>query len=374
MLRDCCLAQLNAPVHQSADIPDPLPQGTEGAKLREELNLKFPFLAYSVLSALRHANSAQHHGMQQGDFLAAFPLPRWVTLNNALERHVIRRYTKSVNLLYLLAENDLADLIRIHPRAISCFDVEDERYGPPIFAALATESNKAIESFVEVYLDIEPQRSLLHGLCKQYPRSMKKCVTISRTFTFSRKKSVLSYIIEQDNEGLLALFIAAGQANAQFQDGRGPLSYAAERGYKSVVTALTTEGINVESKDTSGRTLLSWAVQKGYETIVRLLLDNGADVESKDSFSRTPLSYAAMEGYDAVVKLLLNTGRVKVNAKDSNGRTALAWAAERGHEAVVRLLIEMVNIDVDTKDKNGQTPLSYAVERGQGAVVRLLLE
>jgi ankyrin repeat protein len=376
VLRDCCLAQLYAPIHLSTNIPDPLPQGTEGAKLREDLNLKFPFLAYSVLSVLRHANNAQHHGMQQGDFLTAFPLPQWATLNNALERHAIRRYTKSVNLLYLLAENNLADLIRIHPRTISCFDVQDERYGPPFFAALATESNEAIEAFIDVYSDTEPQGSLLRGLCEQYPREMKKCVTISRTFTFSRKKGVLSYILEQDDEGLLAFFVAAGQANAQYQNGWGPLFHAAERGYKSLVTALlATEGINVDSKDYLSRTPLSYAAERGHEPVARLLVETGnTDIDAKSNSSRTPLSYAAEGGHKAIAQLLVEIGNTDVDAKDYFGRTPLSYAAERGHEAVARLLVEIGNTDVDAKDYRGQTPLFYAAEKGHEAVVRLLVE
>ena len=82
--------------------------------------------------------------MWQGDFLAAFPLPRWATFHNTLERHVIRRYTQSVNLLYVLAENDLADLIRIQTG--SWFDIGEERYGPPVFAARATGSHEAIQA------------------------------------------------------------------------------------------------------------------------------------------------------------------------------------------------------------------------------------
>ena len=109
------LAQLNASISQDVDIPDPLPQASKAAQLRETISLKFPFLEYSVLNVLRHANGAQQNAMEQGDFLADFPLQRWIFLNNTLERYDIRRYTESVSLLYILAEKNLADLIRIHP-------------------------------------------------------------------------------------------------------------------------------------------------------------------------------------------------------------------------------------------------------------------
>ncbi|KAH6847423.1 hypothetical protein B0I37DRAFT_397614, partial [Chaetomium sp. MPI-CAGE-AT-0009] len=147
MLRNCCLAQLNAPIQQSIDVPD-APSQTRAAEFKEYLNLKFPFLEYLVQNIFPHANNAQQHGMEQDGFLADFPLSCWVTLNNFLERHGIRRYRNSVNLLYILAEKNLAALIRIHPQKTSCFHAGDERYGPPIFAALATGSHQAAQEML----------------------------------------------------------------------------------------------------------------------------------------------------------------------------------------------------------------------------------
>jgi hypothetical protein len=73
--------------------------------------LKFLFLEYSVLNVLRYTNGAQQNAIEQGDFLADFPLQRWIFLNNTLKRYDIQRYTESVSLLYILAEKNLADLI-----------------------------------------------------------------------------------------------------------------------------------------------------------------------------------------------------------------------------------------------------------------------
>ncbi len=151
ILRDCCLAQLYASIDQNVEIPDPLPQKHNGViRLHYNLGKLFPFLTYAIHNVLLHANSAQQHGMNQRGFLADFPLPRWVFLRNALQTYYDRRYTKSVSPLYILAEGNLADLIRIHPQAASCFDLTDERYGPPIFAAWATRSHEVTQTFLEV--------------------------------------------------------------------------------------------------------------------------------------------------------------------------------------------------------------------------------
>lgn len=104
ILRDCCLAQLSASINLEVEISDTLPPTAE---LKETLKLKFPFLEYSVLNVLHHANCAQKHGMEQNSFLATFPVPRWVLFNNAYERHAIRRHKSSVSLLYIIAERGL---------------------------------------------------------------------------------------------------------------------------------------------------------------------------------------------------------------------------------------------------------------------------
>jgi ankyrin repeat protein len=58
----------------------------------------------------------------------------------------------------------------------------------------------------------------------------------------------------------------------------------------------------VESKDEDGRTPLSLAAEKGHESVIKQLIERGADLESKDKYGLTPLSWAAENGHEAVVK------------------------------------------------------------------------
>jgi len=109
MLRNCCLTQLNASISQDVDIPDPLPQASKAARLRETIGLKFPFLEYSVRNVLCHANGAQQNAMDQRDFLADFPLQRWIFLNNILEIYDVRRYTESFRILLLDQKDDFRE-------------------------------------------------------------------------------------------------------------------------------------------------------------------------------------------------------------------------------------------------------------------------
>ncbi|KAH8750349.1 hypothetical protein F5883DRAFT_652403 [Diaporthe sp. PMI_573] len=194
-LKDCCLAQVKAPIDQSVNISDAALRGAEATKLREDISMKFPFLEYSILNVLRHANSAQRHGIEQGSFLDAFPLLQWANLNNAFERHVIRRYTKAVKLLYILAENNLAHLICIYSQTASCFDVGEERYGPPIFAAQATGSYEAVQfTLKSLQARAKHLDPAVHDLWTLYNQSKDKQTDLGRSFTFSRQKGILSYL------------------------------------------------------------------------------------------------------------------------------------------------------------------------------------
>jgi ankyrin repeat protein len=374
MLRNCCLAQLKAPISQGVNIPDPLPHASQTAELQETIILKFPFLEYSVINVLRHANSAQQNAMEQGDFLADFPLQRWIFLNNALERYDIWRYKDSVSILYILAERNLADLIRIHPQRESCFDVEDERYGLPIFAGLATGSHEAVQTFLEVQAETV-QEPLLHHLCKQYSAHRIKRSRFRRSFTFSGRKGVFSHIVEQCDEVIFTFLCVLGKLGVELKDGRygrTPLSWAAEMGNKALVKLLLEKGAQLDAKGINGQTPLSWAAEKGHEALVKLLLEEGAELEAKSSNGQTPLSWAVANGHEAVVKLLLKEG-AELEAESNNGQTPLSWAAENGHKVVVKVLLER-GAELEAKGISSQTPLSLAVAKGQEAVVKLLLE
>jgi ankyrin repeat protein len=408
MLKNCCLAQLNVSISQDVDIAVPLPRAFKAAQLRETINLKFPFLKYSVLNVLRHANNAQQNTIEQREFLTEFPLQRWIFFNNTLEQRDIRWYKDSVSFLYILAERNLADLIRIHSMKESCFDVEDERYGLPIFAALATGSYEAVQTFLEVQAETHPQESSLRRLCKQYSENRDKRMDLGRNFTFSQQRGVSSYIGDRSDEVILLFLLALGKLDIESKDniyGRTPLSWATGNRCEAVVKLLLEKGADIESEDNCGRTPLWWAIwnrnkaivklllekgansesrdnrygqtslssaaENGYEAMVKLLPEKGADNESSDHYSRTPLLLAIQNGCEAVVKLLLEKG-VNIEAK-YDGQTPLLFAAENGYEVMVKLLLDK-GADIESRDYYNQTPLLLAIQNRRKAVVKLLRE
>ena len=159
-------------------------------------------------------------------------------------------------------------------------------------------------------------------------------------------------------------------------DGRTPLSWAAEYGQEAVVRLLIErDGVEINAKDSEGKTALIWATQKGYEAIVGLLVErDGVEINAKDRFGKTALLWAAYYGHEAVVRLLIERDGVEINAKDEDENTPLIWAAYNGYEAVVGLLIERDSIEINAKDNTGGTALICVARKGNEAVVRLLVE
>ncbi|UKZ74671.1 hypothetical protein TrVFT333_002341 [Trichoderma virens FT-333] len=376
-LKQCCLNYMSIAEATYLNISNPLPKASsqEAAELRQSADAAFPLLEYAIRNVLYHADAAEGGGVNQSSFLQTFQHVDWIKLDNLFERHEVRRH-KNASLLYILAEHNMGNLIRRHPSVLSCFEVQDERYGPPIFAALATNSGEAIRTFLKAQVEISPAMSPLRSMFEQYCQDGNKQTGFGRNFHFSWRRGILSYLAEQGEEVITHAFLLASSAldiNLVDTFGRTPLSRAAEKGCEAVARLLLEHGADVKARNLDGQTPLSWAAASGQEAVVRLLLlEHGADVEAHNPGSRTPLWKAAANGHEAIVRLLLEHG-ADIEAHNEVGRTPLSWAAANGHEAVVRLLLEH-GADVKAHKHAGRTPLSWAAENGREAVVRLLLE
>jgi ankyrin repeat protein/nucleoside phosphorylase len=377
-LKQCCLTYINVDVSKHVDLSKPLAKASseEAANLRESVAKAFPFLEYAVRNVLYHADAAEGSGITQGDFIQGFQLPDWVKLDNLFEKHEVRRHTQNVCLLYILAEGNLSNLIRVHPSVLSCFDEEGERYKSPFLASLATGSGKALQTLLQAYTANMHPDSRLRELCDKYCQDGCRNPKLGRDLDFSNHRAVLSHIAELD-EIIFAFLLETGKFMLDSKDKAGQtlLSWAAEKGDEAIVKLLlATDRVDSDSKDIHRRTPLSWAAAKGNEAIVKLLLaTDRVDPDSKDDNGQTPLSWAAENGNEAIVKLLLATDRVDPDSKDDNGQTPLSWAAENGNEAIVKLLLATDRVDPNSKDIYRRTPLSWAAENGNEAIVKLLL-
>jgi ankyrin repeat protein len=378
LLRDCCLAQLLSRAHENTLVPNQM--DSQATQSREHVKLEFPFLEYSVLGVLHHANSAQQHGMDQvASITERFPshFQIWLELNNFLEKHAVRRYGELVSLVYILAEKNLAELIKIYPRDGSCFDVGTHdpppRYGPPIFAALTNDRHDAARALLEAEVRAQPPEFQLQSLCKQYFENERQLRSFGRTFTFRKHKGVLSHLVEHGDEVLfsfLLLNLVRFEINSRDTLRCPPLVYAAKNRRLAIVELLLKAGADLNSTDGDERTALSYAAANGDELMAKLLLDWGAGVDSKDRDWHTPLWHAVRDGNANIVKLLLDRG-AESDSKTQYGETPLAIAAMYGRRDVVELLLDR-GAEVDSRDIYGRTPLSHAASAAEGDIVKVL--
>ncbi|KAJ3545042.1 hypothetical protein NM208_g2710 [Fusarium decemcellulare] len=334
-LKQCCLDYMSIGI-PGLNIDASLPKASSQAAIdaRKSAKRAYPFLDYAVRNILYHADAAEGGGVSQSSFLQAFQLADWIKLDNLFEKHEARRHTQKASLLYLLSEHNLANLIAIHPSNLSCFEVEVERYGPPLLAALSTGSREAVYALLKAQAKTQPLISPLHTLCEQYFRDGNRQSDIGRDFNFSQHRGILSHLAEAGEEIIIAFVFALGEHSADIKPrdkNQGtPLIYATKKGYETIVRMFLDEGVAIETVGRNGRTPLSYAAGNGYEAIVKLLLDHGAVIEAADIHGQTPLSYAL---------------------------TPLSYAAGSNSEtkAVVRLLLDH-SAAIEGIDKSGQTP------------------
>jgi len=155
-----------------------------------------------------------------------------------------------------------------------------------------------------------------------------------------------------------------------------PVPQASGHIYEGVVELLLQQGnVNPDSSDENGRTPLSYAAQSGYEGVVKLLLERGGvDPDSLDEDGRTPLSHAAENKREGVVRLLLQREDVDPNLLDETNRTPLMYATESDNEDLVRLLLQRVDVGPNSPDEDGMRVLLYAAGFQNEGVVKLLWE
>ncbi|TGJ64637.1 hypothetical protein EYR41_010681 [Orbilia oligospora] len=387
-LKECCNAYIG---HRSA---------VEAARTRivgEEMTqltwIKYPFLEYASQNILFHANSAAR-AVPQDNFLLAFnsAASDWIDILNIFEKFKTRRYKRNTGLLYILAEKNLSNLIRIHPDRYSCFEVESERYGPPLFAALALGSHEAVQVLLEAQAQVS-SGSELHELCQRYSHQNYKRITLGRSFEFSKRKGILIHLLETGDE-ILPLFpiysVQKGHPDLDNRLGLSPLSHAARLGNEKCVGLLLEKDVDTTWGRDNGMSPLHHAPSQGNEVVlsgessgVRLSRydDDGdcviplgryEDIDLTDHRGRTPLSHAASNGNEAIVRALLERN-VNVNSWDNHEMTPLFYAVDAGHEVVVRLLLEK-GANIDGLRALGRTALHQAIDSKQERMVRLLLE
>jgi ankyrin repeat protein len=353
-LKKCCDSYLN---HTSvrASVSKVLSHSHE---LQSGISNDYPFLEYASQHVLYHANAAAG-AVPQDEFLSFFPVPHWISVNNLFEKFKIRGYSSDASLFYILADKGFPELIRTRLKKDPHIHVSGERYGYPLFAALANGNKDVVAALLK-----SPSSACREidtdGL--NYRKDLKEYA----------KRTPLSWAAQEGRINIIKLLL---QTETTVDDmdamGRTPLSRASENGHEAVAELLISKGADVNA-DNDGKTPLLHAVQEGHEEVAKLLINKGADVNASNYYGWTPLCCAIRNGYQKVAKLLINMG-ADINVCDNDGLTPLSHASSNGFKEVAKLLIDK-GADVNICDKDGWTPLLQASIRGHKEVAKLLID
>jgi ankyrin repeat protein len=324
---------------------------------------------------LYHADIAESGGVSQAGFLDSFPLPRWVKLDNLFEKHEVRRHTKSVSFLYMLAELNMANLIRALGSASRCMDVEAERYGCPLFAAAATSSEMALEVCLET-IELRQVDSSAVGAVGE-PQSQPKSAqrAARRDFVYLRSKGFLLSAAELGHDRVLALLIRLGRFGIDSKDSRDRtvLWWSSRNDCEmSARLLLAADSALVNSKDKDDKTPLFIAAEQGNVGVIEVLLDKGADVNAQGRFYGNALYAASTYGHKEIATLLLDKG-ADVNAQGGEYGNALQAALEKGYTEIVTLLLDK-GADVNAQGRFYGNALYAASTYGHKEIAALLLD
>ncbi|KAL4863825.1 hypothetical protein BDV12DRAFT_201691 [Aspergillus spectabilis] len=272
-LKVCCSRYMALDMPTELNVKEPFPKvfSQEMAGIRTTLTDRFPFLEYAVRNVLYHANMAAAAQLPQQAFLLDFPFSTWKRLHNLFEEYEVRRHTPNVSLQYILAEYNFPSLIEALPLNTSWVKQEGERYGLPLFAALATESKEAVHAILKFCAIQKPPESKFHDIHSQYVSSVIGRKFLGRNFKFSNRRSAISYIAELGDETLFAFLLENGfPPDDQDKDSRTPLHWAAEKNREAIVKNLLADTrVSPDTQDKDGKTPLSCAASSRKAEIVK---------------------------------------------------------------------------------------------------------
>ena len=151
-----------------------------------------------------------------------------------------------------------------------------------------------------------------------------------------------------------------------------PLMIAAFNGKLRAVRYLIENGADMSIVDNSGWNSLHFASQGVDPDMIDLIASHVADIDSLASEAFTPLMVASDNGRLQAVKYLLKSG-ADLSLKDGNGWKPVHHAARGGNPAVIELFLCEVE-EIDLRANRGETPLMIAGYYGNLQAVKYFLE
>ncbi|KAK3698300.1 hypothetical protein LTR37_017008 [Vermiconidia calcicola] len=331
--------------------------------IREKLTERFPFLDYATTFVLYHSDQAARD-VPQRNFLKTFDLNNWVDKANFLQKHDINLYKIPVDLIYICAERDHANLIKvISEYGHSVAHNGTQRNDSPLFAAFANKSKDAARVLLEQEDATHPDEIIHDVIIDNYKGRP----------AFDRQKTRTSWhwAIEQGFASL-ALHLLRGNCNVQGGKYGSPLQAASQKGREEVVTMLLYNGANVNTQGGHFGNALQAASARGYLSLAKILLDHGADVNAQGGHFGNALWAAFTGGYTDIAKLLLDQG-ADVNVLGGYFRNPLQAAVASSQAEILRLLLSRETHNRELVTRLGD--LFHDVSsNGHSKIVKVLLD
>ncbi|XP_053178391.1 acyl-CoA-binding domain-containing protein 6 [Scomber japonicus] len=102
------------------------------------------------------------------------------------------------------------------------------------------------------------------------------------------------------------------------EEDKNIFDYCRENNIDHINKAISSQKVDVNTKDEEGRALLHWACDRGHKELVSVLLQHKADINCQDNEGQTALHYASACEFADIVELLLNAG-ADPSIKDMEG-------------------------------------------------------
>ncbi|PQE10620.1 NB-ARC and Ankyrin domain protein [Rutstroemia sp. NJR-2017a WRK4] len=383
-LKECCIHYMRQIRNLLPFMPNLPPANTPKAiELRMNASRRFQFLEYATHNILPHADSSQAGGVDQRQFIVDFRTSDWVNFHNLLEKTIINRLEEEADLVYILAERDCPNLIELcQDRIWKVKTSYGGRYGNPVFAAIAKNSQRVFDLFdatVTNDVSMEPQ-----GLAFLRP-----------------EREVTSFLIKNGSAPLVPRFLQI--YNVDVTSWENMLSWALDNGKRTLVELLLRQAVRnniveeytvpllkavnhkefypdflhfIISLPEGDKKMLLWASISGNNRLVEHILDEfEIDINIRIEHYGNILLVALVHAHRELAELCI-ARKANTSLTGEDQGNVLAWASARGYTEMVKVIIDQ-GTDVNAPCKKFGSALVAALRAsllsGHREIEKLLL-
>ncbi|KAM7206848.1 hypothetical protein V8F20_002554 [Naviculisporaceae sp. PSN 640] len=386
LLARCCLAQVRVMASCIENVMSDI----------SHLDLsQYPFLEYAVNNVLLHSNSAEREKISQVELLQIFPLFTYILLFNTFAAKDRQKYRPDTSIVYILASQNLAHLIRIHPDSPRHLEIRGDRYMYPLIAAIILRNVEAVEALLTAsgMTDASEEGNL--GVCIKLDSQLP---TVN-SFNFTPwDTDLLSCLVQFDQLEMVQHYLKTISRSRHSDDLAGyeghseilaaevyRLNWALfDARSKNMAALLIALGADPGTMNSHASTPLCQAAKDGKLEIVKLLTspDNFPEIQlpqglsshfvasriksrvmasSADRFGWTPLHHAVNGGFSEIVDHLATIPEFNPNELTNGGETALHLAMRKGNWNMAIRLLSFKDLDPNIPNSQGVTPFKIAV-------------